>query len=125
MKEADIQIGIINWIKENEEEHEVLKCIYHTPNSFFGSNYGVVRWLMKLGLKKGVWDLCVPIDNGVYPFAYLEIKSKTGKLTKEQNEFRSLIFKYSDRFPIFVEIRDIDTGITFLKRYLGLEKDEE
>ena len=125
MKETDIQVGIVNWIKENEEEFEVLKCIYHVPNSFFGTSFSVINWLKKLGLRKGVWDLVIPIDNEVYPFACLEIKSKNGKLSKEQIEWRRIIFSHSSRFPIFIEIRDIDDGITFIKRYLGIEKDEE
>ena len=77
MKETDIQIGIVNWIRENEEQYPELKTIYHIPNSFFGTSYGVINWLKKLGLKKGVWDLCIPLDNEVYSCAYLEIKSKT------------------------------------------------
>lgn len=125
MKEADIQVGIVNWIRENENDYPVLKTIYHIPNSFFGTSYGVINWLRKLGLRKGVWDLCIPIDNGVYPFAYLEIKSKTGKLSKEQIEFRDVIFKHSSRFPIFVEIKDVNVGIDFIKKYLGIEQDEE
>lgn len=125
MKEADIQIGIMNWIRENEDQYPVLKTIYHIPNSFFGSNFGVVVWLKKLGLRKGVWDLCIPIDNGVYPCAYLEIKSKTGKLSKEQIEFRNLVFENSSRFPIFVEIRTIENGIEFISKYLGIKEDEE
>lgn len=125
MKEADIQIGILDWIREEQNNYPVLETIYHVPNSFFCTNYGVINWLKKLGLRKGVWDLCIPIDNGVYPFAYLEIKSSTGKLSKDQIRFRELIFKHSDRFPIFVEIRDVETGITFIKRYLGLEEENE
>jgi len=69
--------------------------------------------------------LCIPIDNEVYPCAYLEIKSKTGKLSKEQIEFRNLVFQNSSRFPIFVEIRTIESGIEFVKKYLGIDENEE
>lgn len=122
-KEADIQIEIMDWIRQNQEQYPVLRTIYHTPNSFFGTNFGIINWLKKLGMLKGVWDICIPIDNGVYPFAYLEIKSKTGKLSKEQIEFRDLIYKNSSRFPIFCEIKDADVGIDFIKKYLGLDDD--
>ena len=120
MKETDIQIGIVDWIKKNEDDIEVLKCIYHTPNSFFGSGFGVIKWLQKLGLKSGVYDLCIPIDNGVYPFCYIEIKSEKGKLSKEQKMFKDIVMRNSSRMPLFVEIRNIDEGIVFIQRYLGL-----
>ena len=124
-KESEIHIGIMDWVRDNQEEHEVLKTIYHTPNSFFGTSYAVINWLKKLGLKKGVWDICIPIDNGIYPFAYLEVKSESGKLSKDQIEFRQLIFNYSNRFPIFVEIKSVDDGIEFIKKYLELEQDDD
>lgn len=120
MKETDIQVGIVNWIKNNEEEYEVLKSIYHIPNSFFGSGFGVIKWLQKLGLRSGVFDLCIPIDNGVYPCCYIEIKSEKGKLSKEQKQFKDIVIRNSERMPLFVEIRNIEDGIVFIQRYLGL-----
>lgn len=122
-KESEIHIEIMNWVRDNQDEHEVLKTIYHTPNSFFGTSYAVINWLKKLGLKKGVWDICIPIDNEIYPFAYLEVKSPSGKLSIEQKEFRDLIFKHSKRFPIFVEIKSSEDGIEFIKKYLGIDEE--
>ena len=123
MKETDIQIGIVDWIKSHEDDYEVLKCIYHIPNSFFGTGFGVIKWLQKLGLKKGVFDLCIPIDNGVYPFCYIEIKSAKGKLSEEQRRFKDIVMRNSNKMPLFVEIRSIDEGILFIKRYLGIEEE--
>lgn len=119
-KEQQIHIEIMDWVRANEEDIEVLKCIYHPPNSFFGTGFGIVAWLKKLGMKSGVWDLVIPIDNGVYSALYIEVKSEKGKLSKQQQEWKDIIMKNTAKWPLFVEIKEADKGIELIQKYLGI-----
>jgi hypothetical protein len=119
-KEAEIHIEIMDWVRANEEDFEALKCIYHPPNSFFGVSFGIVKWLQKLGMRSGVWDLIVPLDNGVYSALYIEVKSEKGKLSKQQQEWKEIVMKNTSKWPLFVEVKDAQTGIDLISKYLGM-----
>lgn len=119
-KEQEIHIEIMDWVRANEDDFEVLKCIYHPPNSFFGSGFGVIKWLQKLGMKSGVWDIIIPIDNNIYSALYIEVKSEKGKLSKQQQEWKDIIMKNTAKWPLFVEIRDAEEGIILIQKYLGM-----
>lgn len=43
--------------------------------------------MKRMGVLKGASDLFMAWPNGGYPGLFIEVKSKTGKLTKEQKEF--------------------------------------
>jgi hypothetical protein len=118
--EGQIQIAIMDWVRANEEEHPVLKVVYHTPNSFFGTGYGVIMWLKKLGMRKGVYDIIVPISKQGYSSLWIEIKKGKGKLTPEQKMFSELINLYSDNPTKFEVFTDADSCINSIKDYLSL-----
>jgi hypothetical protein len=118
--EGQIQIAIMDWVRANEEEHPVLKVVYHTPNSFFGTGFGVVIWLKKLGMRKGVYDIIVPISKQGYSSLWIEIKKGKGKLTPEQKMFSELINLYSDNPTKFEVFYDADSCINSIKDYLSL-----
>jgi hypothetical protein len=118
--EGQIQIEVFNWIRANEEEHPVLKVVYHTPNSFFGTSFGVVMWLKKLGMRKGVYDIIVPISKQGYSSLWIEIKKGKGKLTPEQNMFSEIINQYSDNPTMFKVFYDADSCIQSIKSYLSI-----
>ena len=118
--EGQIQIAIMDWVRANEEQHPVLKVVYHTPNSFFGTGFGVVIWLKKLGMRKGVYDIIVPISKQGYSSLWIEIKKGKGKLTPEQKMFSELINLYSDNPTKFEVFYDADSCINSIKDYLSL-----
>lgn len=121
-KEQEIHIEIMDWVRNNQDDVEVLKCIYHPPNSFFGTSFGIIKWLKKLGMKSGIWDIIVPIDNGVYSALYIEVKSEKGKLSKEQEEWKNIIMKNTSKWPLFIEVKDAKSGIEIISKYLGLSE---
>ena len=49
--------------------------------------FGGIRWLQLLVVRKGVWDLHLPLDNGINSSLWIEMKGPVGKLTKEQVRF--------------------------------------
>ena len=118
--EGQIQVAVFDWIKENEENFPVLKVIFHTPNSFFGTSFGVIMWLKKLGMRKGVYDIIVPIAKNGYSSLWIEIKNVKGKLTPEQKMFSELINTYSDNPTKFEVFFDADSCIKSIKEYLQI-----
>jgi hypothetical protein len=118
--ESHIQISVMDWVRANEEMHEQLKVIFHTPNSFFGCGYGVIVWLKQLGMRKGVYDIIVPIAKNGYSSLWIEIKKDKRKLTPEQKMFSELINKHSDISTKFEVFTDSDSCIQCIKDYLSL-----
>jgi hypothetical protein len=118
--EGQIQVEIFNWIRSNEEEHPVLKVAFHTPNSFFGTGFAIIMWLKKLGMRKGIYDIIIPISKNGYSSLWIEIKNGKGKLTVEQNMFKDLILKYSDHPTKFEVFYDAESCIQCIKDYLGV-----
>jgi len=118
--EGQIQIQVMDWVRNNEEAYEQLKVIYHTPNSFFGTGFGVIQWLKKLGMRKGVHDIIIPIAKNGYSSYWIEIKKEKSKLTIEQKMFQELINKYSDTPTKFEVFTDADSCIDSIKDYLSI-----
>jgi hypothetical protein len=118
--EGQIQIEVMDWVRNNEETYEQLKVIFHTPNSFFGTGYAIIMWLKKLGMRKGVYDIIVPISKKGYSSLWIEIKKGKGKLTPEQKMFSELITQYSDNPTKFEVFYDADSCINSIKDYLSI-----
>ncbi len=75
--EADEQITVIEYCD--------LKGIpiYHIANEGKRTRY-TGDLLKRMGMRKGVPDLCVPVPKGKYHGFYIEMKSHKGKPTNEQ-----------------------------------------
>lgn len=121
--EATIQIEIFNWIREQEPKHPVLKTIFHTPNSFFGTNFGVITHLKKMGMRKGVYDIIVPVSKGNYAGLWIEVKKPKGKLSLEQLQYIDLINNHSDHPTLFKTTFDAEEGIQIIKSYLKIKEE--
>lgn len=118
--EGQIQIQVFNWIRANEEHYPVLKVIFHTPNSFFGTSFGVIMWLKQLGLRKGVYDIIVPVAKHGYSSLWIEIKKGKGKLTEEQKMFKEIISEHSDIPTKFETFYDAESCINSIKEFLDI-----
>ena len=113
-------IKVFDWIKSNEEQHTVLKTIYHCPSSFFGTNFGVIIWLKKLGFRRGIYDLIIPIAKHGYNAYWIEFKAEKKKLSKDQVAIKELITQYSDNPTKFEVFYDAESCIESIKDYLSL-----
>ena len=121
--ESTIQIDIFNWIREQETKHPVLRTIFHTPNSFFGTNFGVITHLKKMGMRKGVYDIIVPVSKENYAGLWIEVKKPKGKLSLEQLQYIDLINNHSDFPTLFKTTFDAREGIQIIKDYLKIKEE--
>ena len=119
-QESIEHIKVFDWIKTNEEEYPVLKTIFHCPSSFFGTNFSVIMWLKKLGFRRGIYDLIIPIAKHGYSGYWIEFKAEKKKLSKDQVSIKELITQYSDNPTNFEIFYDADSCINSIKDYLSI-----
>jgi hypothetical protein len=122
--ESDEQKKVIAWVRHHEESIPALRTIYHPAGSYFGMGFGVIRWLQLLGVRKGVWDLHLPLDNGTWSSLWIEMKGPKGKLTKEQIAFSKNICDTSLKTPQMVVCTTAEDAIRVIKDYLKMLDEE-
>lgn len=84
------QCALIQWANLSTGKYPALKWLYSIPNG--GNRSKAVAGKMKAsGVKKGVYDLCLPVMRGGYIALYIEMKWGDNKLTPEQREFKSFM----------------------------------
>lgn len=109
MTEAQEQIAVIEYCD--------LKgyAVYHIPNQR-RCDPRTGAHLKKQGLRAGFPDLCLPIPKGGYGALYIEMKSQTGKPTKEQREW---VQRLRDLGNCAYICKGADSAIALIDRYMG------
>lgn len=76
---------LIKWSQQPSvrQRYPELKLLYHIPNERKCSPQEGAR-LKRIGVKKGVPDLCLPSPKGRYHGLYIELKSELGRPTESQ-----------------------------------------
>lgn len=111
--EDSIQIALMEWIALHPS---ISPYIIHIPNEGKRSiSFG--RKLKKMGMRSGVYDLFIAMPKHGYNGMWLELKSKKGKLTKNQIEFCKDMGK-QNYFPYVVY--SLDDAINIIKYYCGI-----
>ena len=85
MSEAQHQANVLKWSQQPSirDKWPELALLHHIPNG--GSRDRVEgRHLKQQGVKAGVPDLCLPVARCGYHGLYIEMKTESGRLTKEQ-----------------------------------------
>lgn len=86
MSEESIQKSIIEWISIHPDIKKYSKYIIHIPNEGKRTpRYG--KKLKDMGMRPGVSDLFIAIPRKGFNGAWVELKSKSGTLSKSQFEF--------------------------------------
>lgn len=92
--EQALQSAFFCWLAPiaNKPGNEPLSWIHAIPSG--GHREKIVATMMKgAGVRRGVWDICLPFPRAHHPFGYIEMKrpkyrlSKWGGLTQEQRDF--------------------------------------
>ena len=116
MKESDIQIEVVEWLKEQQKHYRF--------RFFYCVNQGKRKvWylhkLVRMGLKSGVPDLILEFPKG--RMVYLEIKAEKGKLSETQQNW----LKVSKVFhtPHYVLYGSVDANLSLLEGVLALFPD--
>lgn len=88
--ERDLQQAFMAWTLEARQQHPELNLFIHIRNE--GMDHVAARRAFKrLGVKRGVPDLFLPVPRGGRHGLWLELKSPTGRLSPEQKMWRDAL----------------------------------
>ena len=118
MSEHDIQAM---FFQEAAWKHpEETRWMHAIPNG--GARNVVVASKMKQeGVKRGVWDVFLPLPRGGYHGLYIEFKFGKGRLTPEQKEFGAYLQDQGYKTGIAY---DVDGAMEILENYLKGENQQ-
>jgi hypothetical protein len=128
LTEHDLQVHVFDVLRLNEKDDPRLKWIYAVPNGNYRS-WKIGAELKLEGVKKGISDICIPFPGNLledefpsqkqeYPGAYIEMKSESGAVSPEQNEF--LQFVAGQGFATLVAFH-YDPALDFIEEYCGIK----
>lgn len=123
--ETTEQIRLFTWASNRVDIYKELGLMYHIPNEGKRENGAILKMA---GLKRGVPDICLPVNAGKYNALYIELKHGNGKATKQQNEFIELLNKQGNKAVIcygFEEARKEILEYLSLKHGYNVEYCEE
>jgi hypothetical protein len=124
--EDELQQSIIQWRDEiGQHKWPELAWLHHAANGgkIAGRNKNeILRNGAKrksLGVVKGIPDLFLPYNNGIYGGMYIELKTTTGKLSPEQLNFRD--FAVKNGFS-WLCLRSTEDVINVIESYMKVER---
>lgn len=90
--------------------------IYAIPNG--GHRNAITARKMKAeGVRPGMPDLCLPMPNGEAHGLYIEVKTKTGTIQKNQKQMHELLRAQGYRVEV---VRSVPEFIALIADYLGV-----
>lgn len=116
--EEGAQAAVFEWAKCYERLYPCLRLMYHVPNEGKRTKATGAR-LCRIGMRRGVPDICLPHPSGVYHGLYIELKAERGKPTVEQREYLTAL----ESEGYFVALcYGSHAAIDSIKRYLGISE---
>jgi hypothetical protein len=85
-EEEGEQIALFTWIRLQQRMWPELALVHHIPNGGHRTKKTAGR-MKALGAKAGVADIFLPVSRHGYHGLYIEMKSREGRLTPQQQEF--------------------------------------
>lgn len=108
---------VFDVLRLNENLDARLKWIYAVPNGNFRS-WAIGTRLKMEGVKPGISDICIPFwgkyEEMGYVGAYIEMKSETGAISPEQEEFHK--FVRHENYATLVAFH-YDPALDFIEEY--------
>lgn len=77
---------VFEWAAQMEYRYPCLRLMYHVPNEGKRTHATAAK-MKRIGLKKGVLDICLPVARGGFHGCYIEMKAVGGRATPEQREY--------------------------------------
>lgn len=119
-----------NDMPRNNEEHRIqcaiinaADCIPEIRGRLYANPNGGARdvitgaMLKREGVRKGIPDLTLPLSRRGYCGLYIEVKTKTGRLSKEQEDWREYLM---DNGYFSTVVRSASEGMRAVMWYLGM-----
>ncbi|MHB0967410.1 MAG: VRR-NUC domain-containing protein [Bellilinea sp.] len=113
--EHDEQVALFEWASYHPE----LRFMFAIPNG--GARHPAVAVKLKAeGVKRGVPDIFLPLARGGYYGLFIELKTETGRPTREQREWiRALL----EENYLAIVCKGMDEAKRWIESYAGIEHD--
>ncbi len=86
VSEHEEQKALFRWAEAARYQHPELALLYAIPNG--GHRHKAVAAKLKAeGVRKGVPDICLPVARGRFHGLYIEMKTASGTVSKEQKRW--------------------------------------
>ena len=92
MTENHEQRQLIQWCRTRPD----LQFLFHIPNESVGGQGWIVR-NRQLGVKKGVPDLFLPVPMNGYHGLFIEMKTRSGRVSPEQEKWITALNQFGYR----------------------------
>jgi hypothetical protein len=112
--ESDIQRQFISWLRTDYPD--IAPFVFHIPNGGHRTLY-YNKFLKEMGLRAGVSDLFVAIPTNNYHGAWIELKSKKGRISPVQEEF---LEDMSNKCYFTSVCYSLEEAVITLKNYLNI-----
>lgn len=114
--EDDLQLACVEWNEHNARRLPLLDWMFHVPNGGYRNKIEAKRF-SRMGVKPGVADLILPFPSPgmTYKGLGLELKSQTGRLTRDQQKWLNNAHKHGWMVDV---IRDLDHYIEVVTKYM-------
>lgn len=113
--EEEMQIAFFTWVRLNEKNYPELRFLFAIPNG--GKRDVVTASKLKAGgTRPGIPDTFLPVQKRGYSGLWIEFKTKSGRLSKEQLEFA--VHLEQNRF-LYVICREFTHAVKEVIDYLG------
>ena len=85
MTEAQHQMMVLKWTQQPTVRRKwpELALLFHIPNERYCTPQQG-KTLQRMGVKRGVPDLCLPVARGSYHALFLEMKAEKGAVSEDQ-----------------------------------------
>ena len=119
-EEHESQKAVARWAELESRQRPELALLYAVPNGGKRNPREAAR-LKAEGVKPGVPDLVLPVARGGYFGLYIEMKSRTGGLTKDQRKWEADLQEQGYRHNT---CRSFTQAMELLDAYTRLPKTE-
>ena len=119
MSESAEQIALFDLLRAYQSQHDELRWIYSIANGGHRHKLTAVK-MSREGVKRGVWDIHVPIPKGIYSGMWIEMKFGRNKLTDDQKAFGRAMTIYGHKTAVCYSWTEAANEIF---GYLGIKLD--
>ena len=115
--EHEEQASLIRWAELRQAEWPELALLHAIPNG--GDRHRVTAAKLKAeGVRPGVPDLCLPVPRGGWHGLYIELKTRTGRASKDQRRWIAALRRLGYRAEI---CRGWEAARVVIENYLSTE----
>jgi len=118
MNENQHQALVVKWSQQEaiRSKWPELKLLFHIPNERICSVQQGAN-LKRMGVKRGVPDLCLPVARGAYHGLFIEMKTESGTATSDQKWWGDQL---KEQGYMWAVCKGWESAVKLLEIYLNL-----